>query len=767
MAADTLQQFLDALQASRLLGPEQSAELGALQKRCADVRVLARELVKRGWLTPYQANQVARGHGKDLIVGPYVLLEPLGEGGMGQVFKARHPLMKRVVALKLIRADRLQSADALSRFQREIVAAGRLSHPNVVIAHDAVQVGKTICLVMEYVEGTELGKLLKQRGPLPVAEACEYVRQAALGLQHAHEQGLVHRDVKPSNLLLTRAVGSQAGGQVKVLDLGLARLGASGEEESATALTGDAVVMGTPDYMAPEQAGDAHAVDIRADIYSLGCTLYALLAGRAPFAGGQLTQKIAAHLNAEPPPLEGIRPDLPAGLSAVVRRLMAKRPEQRYQTPAEVAAAVAPFCGPVSGAAPTAVLALPAEPAMTSSQDASTVAFAGRTDVGVRPTPTASATVIAARGRKLPRWLLPAGAGGALLLVLLVWLIAGGSRESAPEPQATALELDPDAPTVAVRTFEGHTNQVNCVALSADGRRALSASTDRTVRLWDTGTSKQLHSFKLDKGAWSIALSADGKHALAGEGSWMEAGKWQSAPSYDVVLWDLTTNKETRPFTGYKGDVLSVAFHPNGRQLLANPLGGGLCLAELDGSQAPRRVAPGNDCFGNCLLSADGRLALLADTDHALRLWNADNWEPKGALLKGHAKEIRSVAMSANGRRALTSGWDKTVVLWEVPSGKELGRLEGHKTIVTGLALTPDGRWGATGAGTIPAPDGKGARTADFDHIIRLYNLETGKEVRRFEGHTNGLMSLVFSADGRYLLSGSCDATMRLWRWAK
>jgi WD40 repeat protein/tRNA A-37 threonylcarbamoyl transferase component Bud32 len=777
MGADPLQQFLDVLRESRLLDAKQWAELPAL-RRCGDVRALARELVRRGWLTPYQANQVARGRGKDLTLGPYVLLEPLGEGGMGQVFKARHPLMKRVVALKLIRAERLQHGDALSRFQREIVAAGRLSHPNVIIAHDAVQVGRTICLVMEFAEGTDLGKLLKQRGPLPVAEACEYVRQAALGLQHAHEQGLVHRDVKPGNLLLTRPGGAQAGGVVKVLDLGLARLGTSADEDSATALTGASALMGTPDYMAPEQAGDAHAVDIRADIYSLGCTLYALLTGRAPFAGTQLTQKILAHLSAEPPPLESMRTDVPPALAAVVRRLMAKQAEQRYQTPADVAAALAPFCGPAAAAVPAAVLALPAEPAPTSSHDASTVAF-GEPEGATPGQLAAPATVPPAAAGKLPRWLVPAGVGAALLLVLLVWLVAGAFRGGGPQRQDTAqelparrppLELDPDAPTVAIRTFEGHAAQVNSVALSADGRRALSGSADRTVRLWDAKTGEQLHSFKANGGIWSVALSPDGKYALAGEGEWWEGGEWKKAPRYDVILWDLSTRNVTRPFTGYKWDfkwaVLGVAFHPNGRQLLADTLGDGVWLAERDGSRPLRRVSTGGGSFSSGLLSADGRRALLLDANHTLRLWNAETWEVM-RVLKGHKDNIRSVAISADGRRALSSGWDRTVLLWELPGGRELRRLVGQQTIVTGLAVSPDGRWGATGAGTIPAPDGNGARNADFDHVIRLYDLETGKEVRRFEGHTSGIMSLAFSADGRYLLSGACDATLRLWRWAK
>ena len=181
-------------------------------------RALAGELIRRGWLTPYQVNQLLQGRGRDLLLGSYVLLERLGEGGMGQVFKARNWKLGRVVALKLIRKERLDNPDAVRRFQREIRAAAQLDHPNIVRAFDADEVDGTHLLVMEYVEGTDLAKLVKKDGPLPVDKACDYCRQAALGLQHAYERGLVHRDIKPHNLLLT------PGGVVKILDMGLARL---------------------------------------------------------------------------------------------------------------------------------------------------------------------------------------------------------------------------------------------------------------------------------------------------------------------------------------------------------------------------------------------------------------------------------------------------------------------------------------------------------------------------------------------------------------
>jgi serine/threonine protein kinase len=281
-------------------------------------------------------------------LGQYQLLEALGSGGMGQVFKARHRLMDRTVALKVIHPRYLRHPAAARRFRQEIRALARLDHPNIVRAYDAYQARDLHVLVMEYVRGTDLARLVRECGPLPVADACAYVRQAALGLQHAHEHGLVHRDLKPSNLILAR------GGwrnplhppPVKVLDLGLALIR---DERPAPGGPGPGVpLLGTLDYMAPEQWQDPQAVDIRADLYSLGCTLYHLLAGHPPFrtpGSNDPVARMKAHAEAPLPPIQAERPDLPDALVAVLHRLLAKDPAQRYATPAAVAEALEPFTG--------------------------------------------------------------------------------------------------------------------------------------------------------------------------------------------------------------------------------------------------------------------------------------------------------------------------------------------------------------------------------------------------------------------------------------
>jgi serine/threonine protein kinase len=276
----------------------------------------------------------------------YRVLGLIGEGGMGAVYRAEHRRMERRVALKVIRPGLMRHPDAVRRFQQEARAAARQHHANIVTAFDADQAGGLHFLVMEYMEGTNAADVVRQRGPLPVAEACSYARQAALGLQHAHEQGMVHRDIKPHNLMIA---GSDRSPLLKILDFGLARLPRTAETAPADGmasgpLTGAGTVMGTADYIAPEQAADPSSADIRADIYALGCTLFHLLTGRPPFPDGTVAEKLDRHAGTPLPSLSTLRPEAPAELSAILERMTAKNPADRYPTPAEVAEALVPFC---------------------------------------------------------------------------------------------------------------------------------------------------------------------------------------------------------------------------------------------------------------------------------------------------------------------------------------------------------------------------------------------------------------------------------------
>jgi hypothetical protein len=387
----------------------------------------------------------------------YRILRELGRGGMGVVYHAEQTLMDRQVAIKVINRALLDHPDALERFGREVRAAAKLSHPNIVLAYDAERAGDLHLLVMEFVEGLNLADVVQRKGPLPVAHACSYVRQAALGLQHAFERGMIHRDIKPHNLMLTPK------GQVKILDFGLAKL--ARERGPQSEVTAQGTYMGTPDYTAPEQASDARSADIRADIYSLGCTLYFLLAGRPPFQEGTDVKTIIAHLEKEPPPLTGLRADVPPDLAAVVARMLAKDPARRYQKPAEVAQALAPFCKRASNLVPVAA---PAPPA--AAAEAATVPPRDTTPLPpvARPAPPLAATAPMRPAAPAPapapaprRWgcvllvglvlfilvLIPLGLVGGVLLGLVLTGPESVAVVPSTEPGPAAAKADEPAAT--------------------------------------------------------------------------------------------------------------------------------------------------------------------------------------------------------------------------------------------------------------------------------------------------------------------------------
>jgi serine/threonine-protein kinase len=292
---------------------------------------LAERLVAEQILTEFQASRLLRNKYNGFVVGGYVVLARLGEGNKGRVFKAQHKLMGRLVALKIIAPQIASRASSIARFHREMRLLGRLDHPNVVRAFDADQVGDLLYIVMEYVAGRDLERLLQDRGELPWSDVAAYMADAALGLSHAHDRGIVHRDVKPTNLILSED------GQVKVLDLGLGVLMEADSETSFATAAGHSV--GTLNYMSPEQA-TASDVDGRSDLFSLGCTMYHLLTGQVPFPGETVVECLTRRARGSPVPITDFRPDLPAELVGVLNRLMANRPEHRFQTAAEAAQAL-------------------------------------------------------------------------------------------------------------------------------------------------------------------------------------------------------------------------------------------------------------------------------------------------------------------------------------------------------------------------------------------------------------------------------------------
>lgn len=422
MPVDTAALLVDLLRQTQLLSPTQlEAVAQDLARRFPDPKALARELLNRAWLTPYQANQLLQGASANLVLGPYAILERLGENTLGQVFKARHHLMNRLVSLTIVREELLSQPQAVERFYQEIQTASQLSDPHIVHPYDAGPIGRSHFFAQEYVDGIDLERLVQQSGPLTIATASGFICQTAMALQHSWERGLLHHDLRPANLLVSRLAGSSGTisitartplpssdqlkqGTIKVSGLGLTLL--QPRLRSTAAIDGCAAA--NADYVAPEQA-QGQPLDVRSNLYSLGCVFYYLTAGQAPYAGSSSSVKLRQHQTEDPKPLAERRPDLPPHLDQMIRKLMAKQPEDRYQTPQELIAVLSPTLA-----------------ARLSLHSAT---------VGTAPAPARTIPADSPSLARRWRWpLLVAGAVGLLAcLASLIWLVAARSNRSATD----------------------------------------------------------------------------------------------------------------------------------------------------------------------------------------------------------------------------------------------------------------------------------------------------------------------------------------------
>ena len=368
MQTPSAEVLIESLRESGLFTPEQFVEmLRELAPLGSDSTILMRHLLESERLSAYQLRKVVTGKAAELFLGPYVISDKLGEGGMGRVYRATQIRVGREVALKVIRPSLIANPIVRGRYDREAKAAERLEHPNIVRLLDADEVNGQFYLALEFIDGLDLARLVKNHGVLSVPETCEYMRQAALGLQHAHEQGFIHRDIKPSNIVVSgeRHVPQARGpAHVKLLDMGLVR-GGFEESPGDLDLTRDGTVVGTPDYMAPEQAKNSSTVDHRADLYGLGCTFYLLLTGKPPFPDGNAIEKLFQHQTDAPQPLQSLRHDVPPMLAHIVARLMAKKPADRFHSAGELAMALIPLAHYGSRAYPIPGWVAQANPADT------------------------------------------------------------------------------------------------------------------------------------------------------------------------------------------------------------------------------------------------------------------------------------------------------------------------------------------------------------------------------------------------------------------
>ncbi|MGE3804634.1 MAG: WD40 repeat domain-containing serine/threonine protein kinase [Gemmataceae bacterium] len=647
----------------------------------------------------------------------YRLLRELGRGGMGVVHLARCEQSQAVVAVKFFVASLgVDEADAQRRFKREIGAISLLRHPNIVRVHDSGRFGSLQYLVMEYIQGVELSQLLHQSGPLPLELVCELMRQAASGLQHAHDQGIVHRDVKPANIMLTPVPGNLEApyGTVKILDLGLARLVGSDHGLSASSLTHEGMVIGTPDYIAPEQVESSHEVDHRADIYSLGCTFYELLTGQVPYPDMNVMDKLDRHRWSRPRPMELIRREIPRALADIVRKMMHKEPADRYASMNEFLTALQQW---TEGASQPTVVEMP-----------KTLRFAGRnSEERVDMMRLALAEMLDRKAfvdaRQLVEAMLQRNANDTLALAVRNFI------------------SDHEQPVGEVACLNAHSGNLHGLAYLPHGESFLVVGDKGLIAQWDAKALVKSRSLAGHLSAVkSVAVNHDGSlAATAGED-----GK--------VLVWDLPSGRAIKTCRGRgRFSVNSLAFAPNGQHFASASSDGCVRLWNAASGERLQRFEHAGDAK-SVNFSADGQSLLTSSWDHTVRLWQIESGQ-EIRRFDGFACLFQCAAISCDGRRVLAAGSEQCVHIWDAESGAEVGRLEGHAGWVNCLALSADGRLALTGG---------------RDQAVRLWDLETCQELACFTGHTNWPTCVAFAPSGRHALSSGRDGTLRYWHlpWA-
>jgi WD40 repeat protein/serine/threonine protein kinase len=659
-------------------------------------------------------------------VGSYQLRYELGRGAMGVVYRARHTNLKRDVALKILHPHLTTEPRIVQRFYGEMEAIGQLRDPHIVQAHDAGESDGVHFLAMEYVDGANAGQLCAHAERLSVPNACEIIYQVALGLATAERHKIVHRDIKPSNLIVGR------GGQVKILDFGLA----SFRQEGLEHLVEDDAV-GTVDYMAPEQWKGSPRIDIRADIYSLGCTMVKLLAGHPPFyrAPHDGVSKMQAHLYQPAPPLRELRRDVPRELETLVARLLAKTPSDRITDPHQIAETLERYREGSDLAALVEQCVPPTSDDLGKIQE-------------VRP----SKGVSISRRRTRRKWLFGALAVSTALVVILATSMVrvmddgalvvtvdqpgaliqvGSSSFTTHDPSqpvtipldrgrhevtvskdgfevhqetvavgrggeaALSITLKPQfAPETSPIVLAGHKGPLTAVDISADGKWILTGSLDRTARLWDAETGQELLQLVGHEDAvLDVVFTPDGRYAVSG------------SKDRTARIWDLASGAALHCLTGFRDSVSCVAVSENGDRLLTG------CI------------------------------------DAYIRLWDLHSGQ-RLANLGAHRSWVRDVAFLPGSHEAVSCSNDRMIILWDLETGRMRKVLQGHIQPMTSISAAEDGRH---------------VVTSSEDTTIRLWNLDTEQPVQIMRSHVAPVRSVQFVAGSNYVVSSSDDRDVRLW----
>jgi WD40 repeat protein len=721
------------------------------------------------------------GTGVPLVLGDYELLDRLGKGGMGVVYRARQRSANRIVALKVIRPELLedvppeQRQEWLRRFRAEGQAAARVDHDNVVTVHEVGEADGQLFYSMRYVDGRSLADMLREHGPMPDRRAAAYLEPVARALHHVHSHGILHRDLKPGNILV------DGSGRPLVADFGLAKW--LSDEPNTNPTRG---ALGTPEYMAPEQARNATLAVAASDVYSLGATLYALITGRPPFQAPDPVETMRQVIDKEPVPPRRLNPAIARDLETVCLKCLDKQPGKRYGSAEELACDLKSFlegkpirARPVSGAerlwrwsrrnpylatagslAAAALVSVAVVSSLFARHYFRAADDLGRAADDLRDEHTKTVTALddvrierdRVKSRLAENYLNQGLATCALEndpVKGMLQMVRG--LETAPDKNAKLQRTIRTELTAWGREFHAqgpilsHEAPLTAMVFSPDGKTVLMGSVDNTARLWDATTGKAIgpplqHKMSIA----AVAFSPDGKTVLTG------------SEDNTARLWEVATGKALGPPLQHQGPVGTVAFSADGKTVLTY---GGRIVKRWEGATGEALGPPFQDQeFTFAVFSPDGKMVLTGTEDKTLQLWEAATGKAIGPPLK-HQDAVTPVAFSPDGKTVLTGSVDDTARLWEATTGKAIGPPLQHQGMVNAVAFSPDGKTVLTGS---------------VDNTARLWEATTGKAIGPPLQHQGMVNAVAFSPDGKTVLTGtgdhffggSGDGTARLWEVA-